>query len=74
MEKSAIVAKKKIKGYIRRHLPSAEPYEGSYNVIPSDISQKLLTSNKLLLDDITIEPIPYAEELNESGGITIKIG
>lgn len=36
-----------------------EEYTGDTHVTPSDFSQVLLTANKVLLDHIYIDPIPF---------------
>ena len=42
-----------------------ERYTGQYEVIPLPLMQQILqTTNKVLEDDITIAPIPYAETSN----------
>ena len=37
---------------------SADTYEGDYEFTPSDEEQTIVTTNKLLLDNIIINPIP----------------
>lgn len=50
-------------------------YNGQYEVTPmAHLDQILRTSNALLLDDITISKIPYAETSNDAGGYTVIIG
>lgn len=48
-------------------------YQGTYNVIPKVIEQKLETKNKSMTDDVTIEKIPYNETHNKTG-VTVTIG
>lgn len=58
-------------------LHSAEypTYTGVTLVTPlADTEQVLDTAQKLLLDDITVEKIPYTEVTNLSGGLTVSIG
>ena len=51
------------------------PYTGTINVVPTAYEDQVLpTATKALLDDITVEEIPYAETTNDSGGITVGIG
>ena len=63
-----------LKGSVRVGKFSGEIYDGDYSVTPSNESQSLQTSLKTLTNDIYISPIPYSEEENSSGGITVKIG
>ena len=51
-----------------------EEYEGEYIVTPTFFQQTLPTEDKHLSQNITINPIPYKETLNASGGITLSIG
>lgn len=51
-----------------------DPYRGEYDVIPTFEQQTLLTANKHMMRDLTVEEIPYAEVANPSGGMTITIG
>lgn len=53
---------------------SGDIYEGPYDAIPSFDSQELLTKNKFLNDNVTVEPIPVSRTLNLSGGTTVYIG
>lgn len=53
--------------------PETQPYEGSYTVTPDIKSQILETQNKKMLDDLTVEKIPYYSVSNESG-YTVIIG
>ena len=48
-------------------------YEGDYEVTPTAIGKVLQTRLKTMLDDVTVQPIPYQETTNESGGYTISI-
>lgn len=51
-----------------------EEYDGTYVVTPIFDDQVLPTADKLLVNDLTIESIPYSEVTNDSGGLTINIG
>lgn len=57
--------------FVPVHIPT---YDGEYVVTPSVDSQSLETAGKKLMYDILVNPIPYSEEPNSSGGITVKIG
>ena len=50
------------------------PYEGPYEVTPKayDI-QTLLTKNKSMRDNVTVDKVPYQAVSNEYGGLTINI-
>lgn len=49
------------------------PYEGSYEVTPDVDGEVLPTRAKTMRDDLTINPIPYAETSNPAGGFTVSI-
>lgn len=49
-------------------------YNGEYVVDPRKVEQTLETKNKSMRDDVTINPIFYAETSNLSGGLTAVIG
>ena len=49
-------------------------YTGAYVVDPRKVAQTLDTKNKSMRDDVTINPIFYAETSNPSGGLTAVIG
>jgi hypothetical protein len=51
----------------------AEEYEGDYSVTPTVDGQTLMTANKYMSDDLTIEAIPTFEVSNDSGGKTFYI-
>lgn len=51
-----------------------EPYTGVYTVTPGFEGTTLPTKDKLLAQDITVEPIEVARVSNPSGGKTIFIG
>ena len=42
-------------------------YEGEYEIIPSFNDQLLETEDKLVLDNITVQAIPYSETPNDYG-------
>lgn len=49
-------------------------YDGETVVVPSaHTEQQLLTKNKLILSNITVTEIPYAEVSNIGGGYTATI-
>ena len=50
------------------------PYTGDYVVDPSFVKSTLPTKDKLLLEDVTVNPIEVARVSNPSGGKTIYIG
>ena len=37
---------------------SGDPYEGAYTVTPTQEAQVLATAGKVMLEDVTIDPIP----------------
>lgn len=49
-------------------------YTGDYNVIPRVYPQILLTKDKSMVDDVTIEIIPLVKVTNPSNGYTAVIG
>lgn len=49
-------------------------YRGAYVVIPKSQQQKLLTNGLKMLDDVTVQKIPYQSVSNEYDGKTITIG
>ena len=51
-----------------------EPYTGSYTVTPTFETQELATKDRLLKDNVTVDPIAVARVENPSGGKTIYIG
>lgn len=55
-------------------LVNEDVYEGDYNVIPRVYQQVLETKDKLMLDDVTVEIIPYAQTINVKNGYTVTIG
>lgn len=51
-----------------------EPYDGPYTVTPDFKTQALATKDRLLKDNVTVDPIAVARVENPSGGKTIYIG
>lgn len=49
-------------------------YEGPYSMDPDFIPVVLPTINKMMLDDVTLNPIEVSQVENLSGGNTIYIG
>ena len=49
-------------------------YTGAIIVTPHAYEQTLDTSEKTVMDDITVLEIPYTEVSNPSGGYTVSIG
>jgi len=50
------------------------PYKGDYVVDPRFEAQTLETKDKIMSDDVTVNPIEVARVSNPSGGKTIFIG
>ena len=53
---------------------SGDSYTGAYNVKPDFNGTILETENKIMTDDVTVEPIEVARVSNTSGGTTVYIG
>lgn len=51
-----------------------EPYDGPYTVTPDFETQELATKDKILKDNVTVDPISVARVENPAGGKTIFIG
>lgn len=51
-----------------------DPYEGNYSIVPKVSEQTMFTKDKVMLDNVTVEAIPYAEVTNNSNGYTVTIG
>ena len=51
-----------------------EPYDGPYTVTPDFETQELATKDRLLKDNVTVDPIAVARVGNPAGGKTIFIG
>lgn len=52
----------------------ADPYMGSYDVIPRVTAQSLPTRDRWLSRDVTVQAIPYHEVENTERGTTAIIG
>lgn len=52
----------------------ADPYTGSYEVIPKVTAQTMGTRGKLMAQDVNIEAIPYYAVSNTANGKTVIIG
>lgn len=61
-------------GDLSQELPDKELYAGPYEATPQADAIVLDTDDKILARDITVNPIPYYETTNESGGYTVIIG
>lgn len=49
-------------------------YTGEYIITPKAFDKTVLeTSNKTMLDDVTVKKIPYQETTNLGGGMTVII-
>lgn len=51
-----------------------ESYDGPYTVTPNFETQELATKDRLLKDNVTVDPIAVARVENPAGGKTIFIG
>lgn len=52
-----------------------EKYEGTYEVIPILYDDQVLeTKKKVMMDDVTVKPIPVVSTTNPYGGQTVVIG
>ena len=52
----------------------APVYEGEYNVIPKAYEEQVLqTKEKTLLENVTVQKVPFYEVSNTSGGNTVNI-
>ena len=51
-----------------------EPYDGPYTVTPNFETQELATKDRILKDNVTVDPIAVARVENPAGGKTIFIG
>ena len=52
---------------------NADPYTGSYDVIPKVDAQTLPTAQKLMTDNVRIHSIPIYEVSNKADGETVYI-
>lgn len=48
-------------------------YGGSYQVTPTGTGFVLPTQGKCMLDNLTVNRVPFSEEENLAGGITVTI-
>lgn len=53
---------------------SGEPYEGEYLVNPDFTGTILPTKDRVLDNDVTVNPIEVSRVSNPSGGTTVYIG
>lgn len=51
-----------------------DTYVGPYDVTPKLVEQRLSTAYKLMSSDVIVHEIPYFENDNVSGGVTVYIG
>lgn len=51
-----------------------ETYTGEYDIDPDFAQQVLETRNKLMADNVTVEPIEVQRVSNAAGGRTVYIG
>ncbi len=58
---------------IQNHIFGGTPYDGTYEITPTDYEQRLDTVGKVMRDEVTIHKVPYFETGNESGGFTVSI-
>lgn len=49
-------------------------YDGEYDIMPTTEDQTFSTAQKIMLDNLVVEKIPYAEVSNASNGTTAIIG
>ena len=49
-------------------------YDGVTEVIPNQLDQILETRRRLMVENIEVKGVPYAEVGNPSGGLTVTIG
>ena len=50
-----------------------EVYNGVYSVTPKVSEQKMHTTGKIMLNDVTVHAIPYFDVSNPFGGSTVYI-
>ena len=55
-------------------ISQGESYTGPYEVTPDIDGETLVTSLKTMLGNVVVNPIPYAEVSNNTGGLTVTIG
>lgn len=59
--------------YIKQLASEYPDYEGQYEVTPDMDGEQLETSNRLLRNNVVVNPIPYSKVTNPSGGYTAII-
>ena len=64
-----IIEKQRMIGFVKTGISDFKQYTGEYIVVPYKEDIILETDNRLLLDDLTVKEIPYAQV-----GNTISIG
>lgn len=70
---SGVLAKKNsLVGYISKDA-SISYYSGEYEITPAVDAQVMLTKNKMMANDVTVNAIPYYETSNPFG-YTVYIG
>ena len=57
-----------------QYVSTAPTYDGVYEVMPDFSRQTLPTAQKLMRQDVTVEPILVSRTSNASGGTTVYIG
>ena len=68
----SIVTKQCVNGVVG--LPyNTNRYTGDYDITPNVDGEVLETANKIMIDNVTIKPIPYQDVDNPQGGRTITI-
>lgn len=58
---------------IQNYTFGGTPYDGTYEITPTDYEQYLDTAGKVMRDEVTVHKVPYFETGNESGGYTVSI-
>ena len=58
---------------IQNYIFEGVPYDGPYEVTPTDYEQFLDTAGKSMRSEVTVHKVPYQEASNESGGYTVSI-
>ncbi len=53
---------------------AGDMFDGDYILTPRADPQTVPTKNKILLEDMVVDAIPYAEVTNLSNGKTVTIG
>lgn len=53
---------------------TASAYPGPYTVTPAVVQKQLETAGKRMERNVVIQPIPFEQEENETGGNTVYIG